>query len=304
MLVAGCSDATKGVEEFYDSKLSLDNPVDWWHQLQGGPIASQRPPPPGAADPYPNLGQVPARPTPTDPATRRALLAQLIAERDRTKQLAAQDPIAAPGASPAKAPNAAKAPNSAKAPGPAPATAAPAPDPDKSTMVLDAASAAPPAPTAPPPPAADPKPPAAFTAPPSVPPTAGPVASGPVPALPTAAPALPQLPGLPTSNPAPVVSRAPPSAQFSFAAGSAALPPSADAALRTLAALRGTAPIRVAAGGDARSPAPEAQRQALPLALRRTGAITAALIAAGVPTEAIRAEGLALGREASARLVE
>ena len=47
LLVSGCS-----------SGPSL-NPVTWWHDLQGGKIAEQRPPPPGADEPYPNLASVP-----------------------------------------------------------------------------------------------------------------------------------------------------------------------------------------------------------------------------------------------------
>src|SRR3954451_9375076 len=89
LLLAGC----ETVQEAYGSKLTFEQPVDWWHQLQGGEIAAQRPPPPGVTDPYPNLAQVPPRPTPTDAATRRALLAQLATLRDRTKQEAAQEPI-------------------------------------------------------------------------------------------------------------------------------------------------------------------------------------------------------------------
>lgn len=293
-LLAGCGQ----VEQFYDSKLSLDTPIDWWHQLQGGEIAEQRPPPPGVADPYPNLGQIPARPTPTDPATRGALLAQLAGQRDRTKQLAAQDPIVFSGSKP-PAPTAGATTAARATPAPAVAPAAPA-DPETSTMVLDAANTTPPAAAAPPP-TADPNPPAAFTRPAR--PSATPV-SGPVPALPGAAPALPQLAGLPISVTAPVVLRATPAARFSFAPGSSALPASAEAALRALASQRTTAPVAVVAGGDARSAALAAQQGALPLALRRTGAITAALVAAGVPAGAIRAEAVAPGREASIRLVE
>ena len=296
-LIAGCS----SVESFYDSKLSLDQPIDWWHQLQGGEIAEQRPPPPGINDPYPNLSQVPPRPTPTDPATRRALITQLTAERNRANQLAAQDPITFPTAAPPKPaavagsvpgdnPESTSATPSSATPG----SATPGAAAETSTLVLDAANA-------PPAPANSPPPPDA-----SVPASAAAdgLTSGPIPALPVSAPPLPALPGLPTSVAAPVVERPRPSAQFRFAPGSAALPQSADAALRTLAARRADAPIRVMAGGDARSSAPGAQRQALPLALRRTGAMTAALIAAGVPSAAIRAEGVAPGREASARLIE
>jgi len=39
--LAGCS-----------SFPSSMNPVSWWHDLQGGKIAEERPPPPGADQPY------------------------------------------------------------------------------------------------------------------------------------------------------------------------------------------------------------------------------------------------------------
>ncbi|MDQ2802201.1 MAG: hypothetical protein M3Y41_05760, partial [Pseudomonadota bacterium] len=55
LLLAGCG----GVERMYDSQLTTATPVDWWHQLEGGTIAEQRPPPPGLGQPYPNLDQVP-----------------------------------------------------------------------------------------------------------------------------------------------------------------------------------------------------------------------------------------------------
>ena len=42
-LLAGCS------------TLSSMNPVNWWHRQEGGKIAEQRPPPPGADQPYPNI---------------------------------------------------------------------------------------------------------------------------------------------------------------------------------------------------------------------------------------------------------
>ena len=301
-LLAGCG----GVEEFYDSKLSLDNPVDWWHQLQGGPIADERPPPPGITDPYPNLARVPGKPVPTDAPTRAGLSAQLASQRDHARLLAAQDPVVFPPPGSAKLPTAAPATPPAPAPVPAGAApTAPAPrdaDTDASKMVLEAASAPPAAAPASAPlaPRTDPTAPAAFRTPPA---SAGPVESGPIPPLPTAAPALPNLPGLPTSNPAPVVTRARASAQFSFAPGSATLPEAADGALRALAARSAGGPIAVTAGGDARSAAPDAQGAALPLALRRTGAIAAVLIAAGVPSGSIRAQAVAPGRDASARLV-
>src|SRR4051794_41336058 len=42
------------------------NPVNWWHQAQGGKIAQERPAVAGAHQPYPNLNTVPAKPAPPD----------------------------------------------------------------------------------------------------------------------------------------------------------------------------------------------------------------------------------------------
>ncbi|MGI4794872.1 MAG: hypothetical protein ACRYG8_12510 [Janthinobacterium lividum] len=311
--LGGCSG---GVEGFYDSKLSLDNPVDWWHQLQGGPIANERPPPPGITDPYPNLSRVPAKPVPTDAATRNGLAAQLAGQRDRARLLAAQDPVVfpppgnvtnptvTPAAPPANAAAPASSPASSPASPPASTSAAaPTSDSEPSKMVLEAADATPTAPRAAvkAAPANDTTAPAAFSTPPQ---SAGPVVSGPVPPVPEAAPPLPNIPNLPTVEAAPVVVRARPSTQFSFLPGSAVLPEAADGALRALAARRAGGPVAVSAGGDARSATVDAQGAALPLALRRTGAMSAALIAAGVPSESIRVQALAPGREATARLVD
>ncbi|MGI4797589.1 MAG: hypothetical protein ACRYG8_26795, partial [Janthinobacterium lividum] len=141
--LCGCSG---GIEGFYDSKLSLDNPVDWWHQLQGGPIANERPPPPGITDPYPNLARVPAKPVPTDAATRNGLAAQLAGQRDRARLLAAQDPVVFPPPNSVKNPTVASAPPpaSAAAPVSSPAStsaATPTSDSEPSKMVLEAADA-------------------------------------------------------------------------------------------------------------------------------------------------------------------
>ncbi len=298
VLLTGCQNSTGGIEQFYDSNLPLDHPVDWWHQMQGGPVAADRPPPPGITDPYPNFSKVPPKPAPVDFAAKRALVSRLTSEREQTARLNQRDPIvfASPNAAAKPAPK----PATASAPATAATPAAPAADADTSRLSFDAANATPSAaPTAAAPPVNDPRPPAALTS------TQGqaPVVSGPIPAVPEAAPSLPNLPGLPTSNPAPVVLRPIPSTQISFALGSAALPEGADTALKALVGQRFGAPIVVTAGGEARSAAPAAQRAALPLALRRTGAITAALLAAGVPAGDIRAEAVAQGRDASARLL-
>ena len=289
LLATACS----GVERMNDSRLTLDTPIEWWHDLQGGKIAEVRPPPPGVDDPYPNLSQVPPRPVPTDPATRRALAARLVAERDRTRREAAQDPLVLPApAAPAAPPTVATRP------------AAPAPDPGASVAVLEAASA---------PPAAVP-PAAALPAstPPAPPAAAAPGAqqgrpaaeSGPIPDLPNDAPPLPRLGGIPALANAPPVPRLPPGVSVAFRPGSAALPAGADAALRELAGRRAGAPVGVAAGGDAAGPDAAAQARALPLAWRRAQIMQEVLVAAGVPAGSLRVNAAALGRGGEAHLLQ
>jgi outer membrane protein OmpA-like peptidoglycan-associated protein len=308
LLLPGCSATgrlTGAVERLSSSKLTQEGPLDWWHDLQGGRIAEGRPPPPGATDPYPNLSEVPARPTPTDPAVRRALTAQLAAERDRTERQAAQDPITPFAGTPPAAGTPASASTTPGRPAKAArgvAPAAPA-DPDASMATLDAATAPPAKPTpaapaskrAPAPTAAAPGAPGAVV-------QSGPVQSGPLPALPTGAPAVPQLPGLPASTFALATPRPAPQAVVAFAQGSAALPDSADPALRALAARRAGGGIEVSAGGDGEG-GPERQATALPLGMARARAIQDALVAAGVPMAAIRTEASGLGRTGSARLL-
>lgn len=298
-LLAGCST----VQRLNDSKLTQDSPVDWWHNLQGGRIAQDRPPPPGASDPYPNLASVPPRPTPTDAATRHALTEQLRAERDRTDRAATRDPIVPAGApaavaaaKAASAPPAAAVPAGSRPNGPASASPAPsspapaaAPADEPSKAVLEAASA-PPSPAvrkgALPTPAGAPLP-----------------ASGPLPELPAGAPPIPQLPGLPATTFAPATPKPLPEAVVAFAQGSAALPDSADPALRTLAGLRAGGGLVVQAGGDADNAGPDRQAAAVPLGLARARAIQAALVADGVPATAIRIEAAGLGRTGVARLL-
>ncbi len=72
------------------------NPVNWWHDLQGGKIAEQRPPPPGADEPYPNLATVPPKPAPPDAATLANIASALIADRTNAQHIAAAAPIADP----------------------------------------------------------------------------------------------------------------------------------------------------------------------------------------------------------------
>lgn len=296
LTVSGCGVGERA-EKLYSSRLPFDTPIEWWHDLQGGLIAEERPPPPGVGDPYPNLAEIPAKPVPTDAGARRALAARLGTERDRAATAAAQDPIGT--LAPAKA-VAAKAKPAAVAGGEAAAPMA----------SLEAAEA-------PARPAAGlvPAVPDAAPAPPSFAAAAAPVApvrradpgarfaAGPVPPLPGAAPAVPSLPGVPASTFAAPVPKAAPQVAAVFLPGSAVLRPESDAALRALAVRRGGGDVALLGGGDASSAEPGAQAAALPLAWRRARAMADVLVAAGVPVAAMRIDAAALGRGGVARLL-
>jgi len=90
--LAGCSSAPGS------------DPIAWWRQLEGGRLAEERPLPPNADAPYPNLGQVPARPAATETAARARIAAGLEGDR-RDGAFAAGQPVtppAAPRAAPAE----------------------------------------------------------------------------------------------------------------------------------------------------------------------------------------------------------
>lgn len=321
LLAAALTPACSAIERANDSKLTLDTPIGWWHDLQGGKIAELRPPPPGAFDPYPNLGQVPAPPVMTDAATRHALAVRLAAERDRTRREATQDPLVLPTAS--VAPDNVRGPGGSAKPAasPTPVAAAPPLDPGASVAVMDAATApalgdAPTAVPALPTVSAVPPAPIAPTAtmqPGTRPPQAKAPAEmplqsaaepGPLPDVPIAEPALPRLGGLPASVNAPAVPRVPPPVAIAFRTASATIPAAADAALRDLAGRRAGAEIAISAGGDAPGSGFQAQARALPLALRRAQAIQTALVAAGVPPAALHIDAAAMGRSGVARLLQ
>ena len=80
------------------------NPINWWHRAQGGKIAEERPDPPGADQPYPNLNTVPARPTPPNQDDLNKLTSALVADRTNAQHDAQAAPLAdpsSPSASPA-----------------------------------------------------------------------------------------------------------------------------------------------------------------------------------------------------------
>jgi len=312
--LAGCSSVPKPL-----------NPVSWWHGLQGGAIAEQRPTPPGANDPYPNLASVPDRPTPTDPKLRQQIADALIADRSNARHEAG-------AAQPADPSNPSASPSlfgrgSVPPPGPA-APATPPPD-ARPAAVRDGMAASAPAPTrtqaavpdGPPrvspaprgtvaaaplePPATTPSAPAVPAAPPAPANLPGAVASAPVPATNPVAAAVP-APAVatpaPSANAAVAATR--PSVGVPFALGSATVPRASLVALRQLATRRGAANIAVTGYGEAAANDPAAQQAGISLALARAQAVASVLTSAGVPATAIRVDAEAAGRGAAARLVD
>ena len=71
-----------------------------------------------------------------------------------------------------------------------------------------------------------------------------------------------------------------------------------------MAARRAGGNVALLGGGDARSAAPDAQADALPLAWRRARVMADVLVAAGVPASAMRIDAAALARGGIARLID
>ncbi|GEM_PF-879204 len=189
------------------SKPPSLNPVDWWHTMQGGRIAEDRPDPPGAEDPYPNLSTVPARPTPPDRDAMKKLTEALVGDRTNAHYSAEAAPLADPS-SPTASPNLF---GSGTLPPPPPAS------PAAVSASLPAASA----PPAPPEPAAPPAPPEP-TAPPApvAPPAARPEAVTPPSRAPVTA-----VQSAPLDVPAPAAAQ--PSAPAAPPAATPVAPPAA-----------------------------------------------------------------------------
>ena len=318
--LAGCSSVPKPL-----------NPVSWWHGLQGGAIAEQRPAPPGSNDPYPNLASVPDRPTPTDPKFRQQIADSLIADRSNARHEAGAAQLADPSnpsASPALFGSRSVAP-----PGPAPVAppvttgqtaARDVGTPPPPARTEPASRAAPAAPEGPPrvspaprgtvaaaplePPATTPGAPAVPTAPPAPANLPGAVASAPVPsasplvATQAAPPAPSAAAGIPATAASTSATR--PSVGVPFSLGSATVPRASLVALRQLATRRGAANIAVTGYGEAAASDPSAQQAGISLALARAQAVASILTAAGVPATAIRVDAEAAGRGAAARLVD
>jgi outer membrane protein OmpA-like peptidoglycan-associated protein len=297
------------------------NPVTWWHDLQGGKIAEERPPPPGADQPYPNLASVPPKPAQPDRAALTNITNALIADRANAQHAAAAAPIpdpSLPSASPGlfgrgtiPPPSPPAAPGAATASATLPAAEAPAaPGPESAAVPAPAkapvggvqsAPLAPPGATAQPPAAAAAPAPAMSAAPPPAPNLPGVPAAAKPPS-----PAWTVEPPPPPAAPAQVAAAASPAGTLNvtFVTGSATLSPTAADSLKQLAARRGNGVIAVTGYGEATGNDPDAQSAALALALSRAQAIAATLTSAGVPSSAVQVGAEAIGRGGSARLVQ
>jgi outer membrane protein OmpA-like peptidoglycan-associated protein len=321
--VPGCADVPNAV-----------NPVSWWHSMEGGAIAEDRPPPPRDTDPFPRLTDAPQKPAGMPDWEWQAMSATLAQQRAQAKSYAAANPIptlpkpAATAATPA-----ATAPAATPAPAKATASATTTDSDDAgSAMTFDGPSATPktagpktvaipgasagadtttkffapnnqltvPGALVPPPALPEeatlPPVPATMPVPPSVP-------GFDVPAMPT-----PYVQPIPVPQPAAYVPPAPLPAiaplLVAFPPGSAILTVRMQIRLKTFAASRKAARIAVTGFGDATGTAIDAQAAVMPLALERARAITVELLADGVAPTQLATDARALGRGGLARLID
>ena len=290
----------------------VDTPVGWWHQLQGGEIAKQRPPPPGIDDPYPSVGTTPEHPPPVaSVALRQSVTLALQRQRNLTTRINANQPLPPASAPPAPAPSTktGAAPAVGSSATLDAAQAQPAPTPGPAPGPIPGPAIGTPAATASATPADDPAPELAL---PAVQVQqaldAAPVT---LPAIPGAPPPPPRLPGiavaagvpadkvLPDYQVAPVAGT-----QIEFSPGSDSLLGGQHGALHAIAMRRGSGEIVVRGYGDAAAPDTDSQAQALTLASLRARAVAEALGSDGVPASAILLQAEAFGRGASVSLLQ
>jgi outer membrane protein OmpA-like peptidoglycan-associated protein len=270
LLLAGCGEQ------------QLNGAIDLFHGLEGGPIADQRPPPPGADAPYPNIGTTPSRPLAADAAAQQRIEDSLAAQRDAATAEAAKDPI--------------------KPLPPAPLPPKPeAADPNENKVVVDAAPS-------PPPPKPAPAPPSG-TGIDAVPALVAPVASGPLPDLAAAPPPGPVgfAIDVPLPPPSPAIVAKPPETlpngvAVAFTPGSSTLPPSANLRLRRYAMAHHGAQFIVTGRGDGGGKDADAQSRAVALGLKRAAAIAVSLGGSGVAAGNIHIRADAAGTASAATL--
>jgi outer membrane protein OmpA-like peptidoglycan-associated protein len=293
LLLAGCS------------TMSSMNPISWWHRTEGGKIAEERPPPPGADQPYPNIATIPAKPTPPDADALKKLTASLVADRTNAQHAAQAEPLAdpsSPSASPALF---------GVGTAPPPASAASSGSGSSGSGGSPAASASMPAVSAPPaPPSAAPRKTvqSAPLAEPSSATAAAPVTTEAQPDLPSGPPSRPAAAGAPPPPPPPMPAPMPtasvgPSATIVFVEKASDLSAPAADEVKAFAAQRGKGTISVIGYGDSASSDPDAQSAALTLGLSRAQSIVDALKQDGVPGNAIRVSAEASGRGAALHLI-
>lgn len=272
VLLQGCASAPDAI-----------NPVSWYHDIEGGPIAAKRLPVPGQAAPYPNLANVPQPPQFLPAPQRTSISAALLADRAHANQAAVLEPL------PQAPPNA----SASSPPNPTSGTTAPPPGAASTDLPSAKLPAATTPPSAPPPPL----PPAPATL------AAAAAALPSVPAAPPPPPSFAALP-LPGAPPMPSVPAPKSLAHLAFAPGSAQLSATERARLSAIAAGRRWADIAVIGYGDATASDAAAQSAALRLGLARAAAVAAALTADGVPDTALRLGAEASGSGASLREVD
>ena len=296
------------------STLSAMNPVNWWHRQEGGKIAEQRPEPPGADAPYPNIATVPAKPEAPDAEELRKLTASLVADRTNAQHAAQSAPLADPS-SPTASPGlfgigTAPPPSPVSMKTPSVSSSAPASGPQTASASMPAVNA-PVAPANPAPPTPAPRKavqstplevPAAPVAPKdAVDPTPPPPLPAAPPMRPAAAGAPPGVPVVSPPMPAPVAGVA---AAIVFPDRASNLSAAAEEEVKAFAAKRGNGTIAITGYGDASSNDPDAQSAAVNLGLSRAQSILNVLKAAGVPGTAIRVSAEASGRGASLHLLQ
>lgn len=245
-------------------------PEAWWHNMSGGRIAAERPPPPGDKDPFPSLATVPPKPPRPDVGGWNRVTAGLVNDRIAARQIEALNPL------------------------PPPARRSGAQPPSAQPAAMEASLGAP-----------EVKPPTR-TQPPV---TSGRAGTGQLPALPVAEPARPNIAPAPrpaAAQPPPPAPAAHPieGTPVDFDPRSAAVREGALAIVQQIAAAHGDRGIAITGYGEASSSDPLGQQAALDLALRRAQAIATALVAEGVPNKFLRVNAEAAGRGAALRLLQ
>ncbi|MFS3136176.1 hypothetical protein ACLRDC_12455 [Gluconacetobacter sacchari] len=270
---------------------AFDATLDWYHQHQGGVIAEQRPPPPGAHDPYPAVGLTPTTVPVLPSADRRQDVTEtLVEQRNLAHRMAAEV-----GPLTNTAPVVPKVP-ARPAPVPAPESASTAPSGGASSATLDAAEAPPPAPAPARAAAGD----AALVAMPEVGADVGGVggtsaaASGPLPEIPAGPPVAPQFPGFAVPSDAAVatirpdyVLADPVGTRILFPVGNDRPVAGQEKAIDGVARHSPGGPLFVHGYGEAASTDSAEQARAMALALLRARTVAERLAADGVPAKAI-----------------